>query len=66
MTVRHRHMGGDVSEFDAHSLYGHAEAVVTRQALRNVTGRRPFLLTRCCLLFTAAGHALVEGEWTHP
>lgn len=49
-SVLARH-AGDVLEYDAHNLYGLAEARVTAAAIRLIKGTRPFILTRCCVRF---------------
>lgn len=53
------HWGG-VREYDAHSLYGHMEAAATQRAVAEVTGRRPFVLTRSSF----AGTGSFAAHWT--
>ncbi|EFN51090.1 hypothetical protein CHLNCDRAFT_141480 [Chlorella variabilis] len=48
-SVLARH-AGDVLEYDAHNLYGLAEARVTAAAIRLIKGTRPFILTRATRL----------------
>ncbi|KAI0233712.1 hypothetical protein L0F63_002149 [Massospora cicadina] len=54
------HFGG-ITEFQAHNLYGHMEAIATRNALLRIhPNRRPFLLGRS----TFTGSGAYEGHWT--
>jgi alpha-glucosidase (family GH31 glycosyl hydrolase) len=46
-------------EYDWHSLYGHMESVVTSEALRELTGKRSFVITRSS--FASTGHHV--GHW---
>ncbi|XP_060802537.1 lysosomal alpha-glucosidase [Amyelois transitella] len=48
------------SHFDWHNLYGIAEAMVTNFALKEIRGRRPFVLSRSS--FTGAG--AYAGHWS--
>lgn len=57
MTVRHY---DGTREYDAHSLYGMAEAVATKVALTAVRGKRPFLLSRS----TFVGAGAYGAHWT--
>lgn len=53
------HFGG-ITEFQAHNLYGHMEAVATRNALLAIhPAKRPFVLGRS----TFTGSGAVEGHW---
>jgi hypothetical protein len=45
-----------VTEWDAHNLYGLAESVATAAAVQDLTGQRPFVLSRC---------AACESGWPH-
>lgn len=55
------HHGGEL-QYDAHSLYGLTESIATHNALLNVTGRRPFVLTRSSYLGTGAYSAHWTGD----
>ncbi len=37
-------------EYDAHNLYGLAETQITTAIVARLTGRRPFVLTRCAFV----------------
>lgn len=41
-----QHADGQL-QYNTHNLYGLSEAAATRWALKNITGRRPFILSRC-------------------
>jgi hypothetical protein len=34
-------------QWDTHNLYGISEGIVTARAVANITGQRPFVLSRC-------------------
>jgi len=51
---------GNISEYDAHNLYGISEQIATASALRDIRGRRPFLLTRSSF----PGTGVHSAKWT--
>ncbi|KAJ8658935.1 hypothetical protein O0I10_005317 [Lichtheimia ornata] len=52
---------GDIAHYDLHSLYGHAECSLTRQAMiKHRSNERPFILSRS----TFSGSGQYSGHWT--
>ncbi|KAL8120882.1 alpha-xylosidase 1-like [Apium graveolens] len=49
-----------VLEYNAHSLYGFSQAIATHKALKDIQGKRPFILTRST--YVGSGH--YAAHWT--
>lgn len=59
MATSATHFGG-ILEYNAHNLYGFAEAITTNRALRSTLKKRPFILSRS----TFIGSGAYTAHWT--
>ncbi|KAL3636091.1 NAD(P)H-dependent D-xylose reductase (XR) [Castilleja foliolosa] len=57
-TSAYHHNG--VLEYDAHSIYGFSQSVATHKALKDLEGKRPFILSRST--YVGSGH--YAAHWT--
>jgi alpha-glucosidase (family GH31 glycosyl hydrolase) len=53
-----KHVDGQL-QYNTHNLYGLSEAAATQWALQEITGKRPFILTR----WVIDGNSLVCVNW---
>ena len=62
LPVTARHLGGEL-EYDAHNLYGFSEAAATRLAVKEITGKRAFVLSRSVSQETLCAHPMTHITW---
>ena len=53
---------GNISMYNAHNLYGLTEQVATNNALTEIRGKRPFILSRSSFLSTGVHSAKWTGD----